>query len=198
MILFAEPILELLFPNATSGSFIYQISCLSIIFIVLEQTICGALHGLGKMMAPAIALGIGAIVKLILNLVLVPINPNKFILGGTAGAAFATTICHMISVIIQFKILKKEVKLKLDYKRFIIKPLIATFIMGLTSYQSYLYLITVTSKNIATILGLLIAVIIYSIVIILFRVFTEEEIFMIPYGKKAHEFSKKLRLCRKP
>ncbi len=36
MILFAEPILELLFPNATSGSFIYQVSCFSIIFIVFR------------------------------------------------------------------------------------------------------------------------------------------------------------------
>lgn len=31
MILFAKQILELLFPNATSGAFIYQISCLGII-----------------------------------------------------------------------------------------------------------------------------------------------------------------------
>ena len=56
MIIFAKPILMLLFPNATSGSFIYQISCLGIIFIVLEQTISGALHGLGKIIVPGIAL----------------------------------------------------------------------------------------------------------------------------------------------
>ena len=44
MILFAEPILKFLFPNAASGSFIYQISCLGIIFIVIQQTISGVLH----------------------------------------------------------------------------------------------------------------------------------------------------------
>lgn len=84
MILFAKPILKFLFPNATSGSFIYQISCLGIIFIVVEQTISGALHGLGKIVAPAIALGIGVVIKLILNCYLVPINPETFFLGGTA------------------------------------------------------------------------------------------------------------------
>lgn len=80
MILFAKQILELLFPNATSGAFIYQISCLGIIFIVLEQTISGALHGLGKMLTPAIALGIGVIIKFILNMYLIPINPSDFFL----------------------------------------------------------------------------------------------------------------------
>ena len=80
MIIFAKPILMLLFPNATSGSFIYQISCLGIIFIVLEQTISGALHGLGKIIVPGIALLIGVIVKFFLNCFLVPMNPETFFL----------------------------------------------------------------------------------------------------------------------
>ncbi len=195
MILFAEPILELLFPNATSGSFIYQVSCFSIIFIVLEQTICGTLHGLGKMMTPAISLGIGVVIKLILNLILIPINPTKFILGGTAGAAFATAICHMISVIIQFNILKKEINLKLDYRKFIIKPLLAVTIMGILSYQSYLLLvIKLGNSKISTILALGIAVVIYFIMLIILKVFSEEEYHMIPYGKKFYDFFKKPRL----
>lgn len=39
MILFAKPILELLFPNASSGATIFRISAISIIFTVLEQTV---------------------------------------------------------------------------------------------------------------------------------------------------------------
>lgn len=195
MILFAEPILELLFPNATSGSFIYQISCFSIIFIVLEQTICGTLHGLGKMMTPAISLGIGVIIKLILNLILIPINPTKFILGGTVGAALATAICHMISVMIQFAILKKEINLKLDYKKFIIKPLIAVATMGTISYQSYFMLSReLGNGKISTILTLGIAVITYLIMLIVLKIFSEEEYYMIPYGKKFYDFFKKPRL----
>lgn len=198
MILFAEPILELLFPNATSGSFIYQISCLSIIFIVLEQTICGTLHGLGKMIIPAVSLGVGVIVKLILNLLLIPINPQEFALGGAAGAALATAVCHMVSVIIQFHILKREIGLKLDYKKFIIKPLIAVIIMGVTSYQSYLFLLPrIANSKLSTILGLGIAVIIYLIMLVILKIFSEEEYHMIPYGKKFYDFFKKPRLYGK-
>ena len=88
MILFAKPILMLLFPNATSGSFIYQISCLGIIFIVLEQTISGALHGLGKIIVPGIALLIGVIVKFLLNCFLLPINPEVFFLRRDCRSRF--------------------------------------------------------------------------------------------------------------
>ena len=67
MVIFAKPILHLLFPNATQGTLVLQISALTIIFTVLEQTVNGALQGLGKSMVPAIALGTGVIAKLILN-----------------------------------------------------------------------------------------------------------------------------------
>ena len=57
MCLFAGPILNLLFPNASSGEVILQISSLTIIFTILDQTINGALQGYGKLMVPAISLG---------------------------------------------------------------------------------------------------------------------------------------------
>lgn len=57
MFLFAGPILSLLFPNASAGEVILQISSLTIIFTILDQTINGALQGYGKLAIPAIALG---------------------------------------------------------------------------------------------------------------------------------------------
>ena len=57
MCLFAGPILSLLFPNASSGEVILQISSLTIIFTILDQTINGALQGYGKLIVPAVSLG---------------------------------------------------------------------------------------------------------------------------------------------
>lgn len=56
MCIFAGPILNLLFPNASSGEVILQISALTIVFTILDQTINGALQGYGKLMVPAVAL----------------------------------------------------------------------------------------------------------------------------------------------
>lgn len=197
MIIYAEPILQLLFPNATSGTLIYQISSIGIIFIVLEQTISGALHGMGKIMTTAIALGVGVIIKLILNLVLIPISPNQFILGGTAGAAFATVVCHGIAASIEFYILRKNINFKLNLSKFIVKPALATTLMSMISYLAYHILLSNVSEKIAIIFAILIAIFTYIIALLVLKIFSKEEIFMIPYGKKIYYFLKKLRLYGK-
>lgn len=194
MIIFAKPILELLFPNATSGAFIYQISCLSIIFIVIEQIISGALHGLGKVLAPAMALSVGVVIKFILNLYLIPIDTKDFFLGGTAGAAISTVICHMIAVIIEFKILNKNIDLKLDKKKFVFKPMLASIIMSVFAYTFYLVMITRINDKIVTVLSLLMCAIIYIVVLAILKIFSKEELFMIPFGQKIYYFLKKLGL----
>lgn len=58
MCIFAEQILGLLYPNASSGTLILQISSLTILFTILDQTINGALQGYGLLKIPAISLGI--------------------------------------------------------------------------------------------------------------------------------------------
>lgn len=58
MCLFAGPILNLLFPRQSAGEVILQISSLTILFTILDQTINGALQGYGKLRIPAISLGI--------------------------------------------------------------------------------------------------------------------------------------------
>ena len=179
MMIFAQPILDLLFPNAPDGAFIFQISALTIIFTVLEQTVNGALQGLGKIMTPAIALLIGVVVKCVLNLVLVPIPEI-----GAAGAAFATVACHAIAFLIGFNVLRANMKLDLGFSKFIVKPAIATTMMGICAYAVYLILYSIHPGNMVTLISILVAVLVYTLAIIALKVFTKEEILMIPYGQK--------------
>lgn len=180
MIIFAKPILEMLFPNASSGEFIYQISSISIIFITIEQTVNGALQGLGKVNAPVISLLFGVTVKLILNLILVKINPDNFILGGVAGAAVATVICHVISMTISFIILRKNVKFKFSILKFIIKPVFASFIMGISGLYMYNFLKSIIMQNIAILLAIIFAIVIYIITVIIIKIFNKSELQMLP------------------
>jgi stage V sporulation protein B len=57
MFIFSDEILNLLFPKASDGAVILQISSLTIIFTILDQTINGALQGYGKLTIPTISLG---------------------------------------------------------------------------------------------------------------------------------------------
>ena len=64
MCIFAGPILDLLYPNASDGTLILQISSLTILFTILDQTINGALQGYGLLRVPAISLGVRSISKI--------------------------------------------------------------------------------------------------------------------------------------
>lgn len=189
MMIFAEPILQLLFPNASEGTLIFQVSALSIIFTVLGQTVNGALQGLGKIFLPAIALSIGVAVKFILNLILVPIPQI-----GAAGAAFATAVCHAISFFICYHVLRKSIKLDLTFSKFIVKPILASIVMSICSYGLYLLLRGINIGKMATIISIITAIIIYMLTIIVLKIFTKEEILMIPYGNKIINLLEKIRI----
>lgn len=64
MCIYAGPILNLLFPKASAGAEILQISSLTMLFTILDQTINGALQGYGKLMIPTISLGLRSSCKI--------------------------------------------------------------------------------------------------------------------------------------
>lgn len=191
MCIFAEQILNLLFPNANQGVLILQISAFTIIFTILDQTINGALQGFGKVMVPAIALGCGVITKLVLNIILVPI-PSI----GVNGAAIGSVACHLVAFIITINILRKNIKLDLSFSKFILKPIIATLIMAICSYFIFIVLDGVIIEKLATVIAILSAIVIYAISIVVLKIFTKEEIYMIPYGNKIYGALEKIGIYK--
>jgi len=186
MCIFAEPILRLLFPNAHEGTVMLQISAWSIIFVVLIQTINGALQGIGKVNVPVVALGIGVIVKFVLNIMLIRIKEI-----GVNGAIISSLISHIVTFIICFMYLIKCTNIKLGLNKMIIKPMVATAIMILSSYYIYKKL------KINLIVSLLIGTITYGIAILSLRILSKEEIFMIPYGQKLYKMNRKTKKVRR-
>lgn len=189
MIIFAQPILNLLYPNANQGALLLQLIAVSVIFSILDQTINGALQGFGKVMIPAIALGIGCVVKLILNLILLPIPELN-----VYGAAIGSIACHAVAFTIVFNVLKKYVKLDLPFKKFVIKPAMATSIMGICSYTLYLLLKGIISGRLATIVSILFAVIVYVLAVLALKIYNKDDIYMLPKGKKIYNILEKLKI----
>ena len=203
MFMFAEPILNLLFPNAAEGATVLKISSLTILFTMLAQTINGALQGMGKVMIPIIGLACGAFTKLILNLVLIPIPEI-----GVNGAVIGSVVCHIISFMISFVILNKHIKINFNYVKCIIKPIIATIIMVICSWFVYINLgasipntisiiLGLNAQRIATILSIVTAIVIYGICLIILKVFTKEEVYMLPCGEKIYKMFYKLGIYKK-
>lgn len=189
MYIFAGPILSLLFPNASDGTLILQISSLAIIFTILDQTINAVLQGYGRLMLPTVSLAIGVIVKFILNIILIP-NP-KF---GVYGAAIGSVACHVVAFSIVFTALRKNIKLNLTFSKFILKPAIATIIMAICSYFIFLSLKGIIIQRLATIIAIVFAILIYILAVLKLKIFTKEEFKMMPSGGKIIVILEKLKI----
>lgn len=185
LFIFSDEILNLLFPNASNGATLLQISSITIIFVVITQNLNGALQGLGKVIVPMFATGIGLIAKIILNLLLIPIPEI-----GVNGAAIASIVNNFIVCIIEFIVLNRLVQIKFSFSKYIFKPIIVTGIMGISSYYLYLLLINYLNFKFAIIISLILAVVIYAIFIIIFKIFDDDELLSLPGGKIIYKIFK--------
>lgn len=174
MMIFSKQILNLLFPNASVGANLLKVSSISIVFMLMSQTINAILQGIGKVKIPSIALGIGTICKLICNIVLIP-NPKI----GIYGAVIGNIMCNVVSVIIGYIFLIKNVELHLNFKNFLLKPIIATICMAILSILAYKKLEGIIIMKMATILSLGVAIISYVICVILLKIFNKIDLKML-------------------
>lgn len=75
-----------------------------------------------------------------------------------------------------------------------LKPVIATAIMAICSYFMYSVLVGIIAGKLATILAIVFAVIIYALAVVALKVFTKEEVLMMPAGDKICTILTKLKI----
>lgn len=179
---FAEQILKLLFPNAYLGATMLKICSLSIVFVAVTQTIGGVLQGLQRVKETVIAVAIGSVVKLIFNMILLPIEELNI-----KGAIISTIISNIVIFSINLYYLRKYIKIRFNIPKFIIKPFIATSAMIITAWQIYNNFELFGSKNITLIFSLIMGIIVYIIFLILLKILSKDDIHMLPYGNKVYK-----------
>ena len=136
---------------------------------------------------------IGVIVKIILNTCLLNIDPNEFILGGIRGAAFANTVSCILVCMIEIIIMKKYINIEFNIKKFI-KPIVSTIIMMICLICTYNILLGIVSKKMCILISILISIIIYCVMLIVLRTFSNDEIKLLPCGKKLYKVLKFLKI----
>lgn len=187
----AKPILQLIYPKASGGADILMLSTIIMIFVAINYVLEGGLYGFGKVYIPAIALGIGAVIKLAMNIVLIS-NPNI----NVRGAVISSIVCQIILFVICIYYLRKEVKLNVKFKRHILNPIIVSVIMGIIVFFVYKMLINVLNNSISTIMSIIIGVFVYAILVLATKMLTKEEIYMIPFGTKIYNILVKLKIYK--
>lgn len=185
----SDAILRLFYPNAPDGGLVMVFLSIAMIFIGINQIISSSLHGIGKTLIPTIAIFVGAIVKIILNIVLVE-NPNINIYG----AAIGSICCHIVNFAIAYPALKKYVHFKLDRSKDILKPILISILMGFVVYFSYIALNSIFRDLIAVVISIAIGAITYFKLIFKLKVITKEDVLYLSSSEKLVNILEKLEL----
>ena len=163
----AEPIMRFILPGRSEGGNILKYLSLSIPFIIITQTTTSILQSVGSYIIPIINLLIGCILKIILTIVLVPISYINIY-----GAVIASVSAYVIVAILNVIAMKKKLGLKLNPYENFVKPSYASIFMIIGVLLSYSYLFKNTSSNgVSCLLSILLGVIIYTMGIIILKIF---------------------------
>ena len=176
----ADQVLLLIFRDAPDGGNLLRVGAISIIFLGLTQIVTGALQGIGKAKIPMIGVLLGVIVKIIVNYFLLVI-PSINVMG----AAIGTICCYLVAGTFDWFMLARYTKMKPDFMGVIIKPLIASLVMGMAVYvMYYLAYYLYPSNTIATLLAIVVGIVVYFTFMILLGGLRREDVLSLPGGTR--------------
>ncbi len=175
-----QPIYRLIYPAATEGYELLQLSAISLVFMALNQTMYGVLQGMGRIYLPAISLIVGCTAKIVLNILLIRIPVIHIY-----GAVISSILCQTVSFLICLYPLRHS--LQLHPVRHMIKPLAAGLCMGGASFGIYQGLNAVLHSNlIALVAAMFGAVLVYFGLVTGMGILSPEQYSLIPGGEKLY------------
>lgn len=196
MAVLAKPILSLVY-NGTNASNLVSIAApilttygFAIFLFAVSSPITNMLQALGRMDIPLKSMVVGAVVKIILNYILVgapDININ--------GAPIGSIVCYVIMVAINMFMLIKISKVRVNFISIFFKPLLCAGISCISAYACYRVFGSIlegvgdpasrlNGQTIATLIAVVAAVFAYVVSLLLSKGISKDDVNMIPKGEK--------------
>ena len=190
----SKPSLLLLYPlqveSAISATPCLQVLSLAFVFLSYITIMNGMLQGVGRQTWPVINLAIGVAVKIVVTYILVSIPSINVV-----GAAIGTMCTYIVAAALDYVCVVKFIDVRIKWKEIVVKPLIASLIMGVFTLGAYELCMKLSGHNsIATLLAIIVGVIVYGILIIKIKGITREEMLEISFGSKIVRVCDKLKL----
>lgn len=174
----AKPLMQILYPSLTMASIdmatsLLMVSSVSVVLLSLSQVFTSLMQALGKTVKPVMILLVTAICKITLDIILIM---HMGIIGAALSSVIAYTLCVFIGWATMSKLLGSGKNLvKSISKIMLISAIIGLIIYGLTFLLAKWWLVLAS---------VLVAVPIYFVLVLLFRVFKVEELRSFPFGEK--------------
>lgn len=191
----AEPVIRLLCSTYTEdriqlAATMLAILGLTVIFNSLVLLLNAIMQAHGDVVTPVVNMLIGGIIKIVVNYILVG-QPNLNIVGAPIG----TFICYISITALDLIAMKRHISARPAIFKNIIRPGLASAIMGAATFMVYRVLSNaISSWKLACLLSLAFAVVLYAVLAVFLRCLTYEDCMLLPKGEK---IAKILRIRKK-
>lgn len=178
LMIYAKPILMLL--SIDSGGEVLSAGAIAIFAIAIAQLSAGILQGMGKQTATSVNALVACVIKIVINFIALSIPKLNIF-----GFIHSTTICYIIYAWLNMYYLTKTLNMKIHWKKILVKPAFCAGVMGIMSYPIYkILLILGLSMQVAIIIVVPIAAVVYLFVGLGTRTIARNDILAIPGGRK--------------
>ncbi len=192
LMVLGSPILKLLWPASYTSlsGYLMGFSLLTVFSFSLSTITNSALQGVDRLRLPVKH----AAISLMIHLILIPC----LLLGlhlGLYGVLISDIFFALVVCFLNQRALRREVGYKQEYLHSMVLPFVCSLVMGLAAYLCYCLAFYLSASNtIATLLGIIVAVVVYGISLLKFRVVDEETLASFPKGDKLLAICKKVHL----
>ena len=179
LIVLAKPIMILLFNDySIIPAQLLQLGSITVIFFSMQSASIAILQSINYLKRPVMNASKALIVNIVFNFILLFIFDTNLY-----GAVITNIIFAIISGTLNFYDVKKYTNIKFNIKKSFILPLICSIIMGGFCSLIFFILNKFIGNNLSALLSILFSGIIYSILIIKFKVINERELSSLKIGR---------------
>lgn len=192
----SNPILNLLYSNNPIAVEITYKSLailgIAAIFSGMNVALLSMLEAIGKPRIPLYNIIVGAVIKIVLDLLLVT-NPKINILGVSIG----TACCYIYIAVANYICLLWFSKVKINAYKTIIKPFIAAVVCSSFAYLIYnLGLKIIDSNKLLTVITIAFSVVVYLLTVIFLKILDKNDIFSMSKGEKLVKTLEKFKVLK--
>ena len=178
--LLSEPMLRVLYSDANASVLLQKLS-LAVVFVALVSVSNAVLQAYGKVYVPVVNMLVGGVIKVLMNYFFIPI-------WGIDAAPIATTACYGVIAVLNIICIISMLKIRLSFVYMVIKPVIASVIMGAAALLSYNLLSQlIPGSRIVTFMSIAIAAVVYAVALVFVRCLRKDDILNLPKGAKIAE-----------
>lgn len=182
-----QPILEVLFTNQPEACALaaplLRLLAPAVFFAGMVSVSNPVLQAQGRVNLPVIAMGVGAVVKIVCNYLLVGL-PEV----GIHGAPVGTSLCYLVILAINLVNIRR-LQVPFSLRRSFLRPLLCAAVMGVFVWLIYDPLAGLLGSGrlmslLAVLLTVALAAVVYLLMLVAVKALPKEDILMLPKGEK--------------